>query len=155
MSDSRSLYEQTILDHNRNPRNFGKLGNADKAVDGVNPLCGDAFTIYVKFDGDLIADARFHGSGCAISKASASLMTSLLKGKTRGEAQALYERFHDMLHADVDAPIDEEGLGKLKVFSGVREYPMRIKCATLAWHALNACLAEEPTKPQGVFLSSE
>ena len=140
MSDSRALYEQVILDHNKNPRNFHKMEDADRHIEGFNPLCGDRFTVYLKFDGDTICDVSFDGSGCAISKSSASVMSTVLKGKTIKEAEALFRQFHQMITADLDAPVDEAALGKLKVFSGVRAYPVRIKCATLAWHALVAAL---------------
>lgn len=143
MSESRALYEQVILDHNRNPRNFKKLPDASKSVEGFNPLCGDHFTVHVKLDGETISDIAFEGSGCAISKSSASVMTTVLKGKTRAEAESLFHCFHSMITGRPDAPIDEEGLGKLKVFSGVREFPVRIKCATLAWHAIHNALAGE------------
>ncbi|MCC6142719.1 MAG: SUF system NifU family Fe-S cluster assembly protein [Candidatus Hydrogenedentes bacterium] len=140
---SRALYEQVILDHNKNPRNFKELPEATRKVEGFNPLCGDHFTVYLKLDGDTITDVSFKGSGCAISKSSASVMTTLLKGKTVQEAQVLFDRFHAMITSAPDAPLDEEDLGKLMVFSGVREYPVRIKCATLAWHALVAALTGE------------
>ncbi len=140
MSDSRALYEQVILDHNKTPRNFGKLADADEKIEGFNPLCGDHFTIYLKMDGDVIEKVAFEGAGCAISKSSASVMTTELTGKTRQEAKAIFEAFHAMVTSSPDAPIDEGPLGKLRVFSGVREYPVRIKCATLAWHALLAAL---------------
>lgn len=136
MSDSRALYEQVILDHNKNPRNFKKLEEADHTIEGFNPLCGDHFTIYLNMDGDVISEVAFHGAGCAISKSSASVMTTLLKGKTRKEAEHLFEKFHSMITSSPEEPVDEEALGKLRVFSGVREYPVRIKCATLAWHAV-------------------
>lgn len=141
MTDTRALYEQVILDHTKNPRNFKALEHCDHTLEGYNPLCGDQFTIYVKMDGDVIADIAFEGHGCAISKASASLMTATLKGKTVEEAKQIFESFHAMVTSDPEAPIDEEAVGKLRVFGGVREYPIRIKCATLAWHTLNAALS--------------
>ena len=141
MSDSRALYEQVILDHNRRPRNFCKLPDADQTIEGFNPLCGDHFTIYLKMDGDVIAQVAIEGAGCAISKSSASVMTTELKGKTRQEAKHIFEAFHTMVTSSPETSIDESSLGKLRVFSGVREYPVRIKCATLAWHALMAALA--------------
>lgn len=140
MSTTRNLYEQVILDHNRSPRNFGELNGADLQVEGVNPLCGDSFTLFASFDGELLKAISFTGHGCAISKASASLMTTLVKGKTKDEAIRLFHLFHDMLKSDTDAALDEESLGKMLVFAGVREYPMRIKCAMLAWHALRELL---------------
>lgn len=140
MSESRALYEQVILDHNRNPRNFKKLPEADKSVEGFNPLCGDHFTVHLKMDGDVISDITFEGSGCAISKSSASVMTTVLKGKTRAEAEELFHRFHTMITSRPDAPLDPDALGKLQVFAGVREFPVRIKCATLAWHAVHSAI---------------
>jgi len=148
MADSRALYEQVILEHNKKPRNFHKLDDADASIEGFNPLCGDHFTIYVKLDGDTIADVAFEGAGCASSKSSASIMTATLKGKSVAEAKHLFEAFHHMVTSAPDAPIDADALGKLQVFSGVREYPVRIKCATLAWHALVAALeGDQPDEP--------
>ncbi len=138
ITGNRALYEQVILEHNKTPRNFREIEDADRKVEGYNPLCGDHFTIFVKLDGDTIADISFSGKGCAISKASASLMTAMLKGKPKSEAETLFNRLHDLVTSNPDDPVDEKALGKLQVFSGVREYPVRIKCATLAWHALAA-----------------
>ncbi len=146
MSESRALYEQVILDHNRNPRNFKKLPDADKSVEGFNPLCGDHFTVHIKLDGEVIQEITFEGSGCAISKSSASVMTTVLKGKTRAEAEELFHRFHTMITSRPDTPLDETSLGKLQVFAGVREFPVRIKCATLAWHAVHSAI-EGDTAP--------
>jgi len=143
MSDARAMYEQVILDHNKNPRNFGPMEGADRVVDGFNPLCGDTLKVYVKFEGDIISEVKFEGHGCAISKSSASLMTASVKGKTRAEARTLFETFHRMLKSDHTAPVDEAALGKLRVFAGVREFPIRVKCATLAWHAFASALDEE------------
>jgi nitrogen fixation NifU-like protein len=140
MSSNRALYEQVILEHNKKPRNFHEMADADRQVEGYNPLCGDHFTIYVKMNGDVIEDVSFSGAGCAISKSSASLMTTLLKGKTRKEAEALFLKFHTMVTSSPDSPINEEGLGKLRVFAGVRDFPIRIKCATLAWHSMLSAL---------------
>lgn len=140
MSDLRDLYQETILDHTRRPRNFGALDEANCRADGYNPLCGDRVTVYVRLEDDRVADVRFAGSGCAISTASASLMTESLKGKTRKQAEELSERFHDMLTGTADAPLDPSRLGKLAVMAGVRDYPVRVKCATLVWHTLNAAL---------------
>ena len=140
MSDLRELYQQVILDHNKSPRNFKLLEDADHTSEGFNPLCGDHINVYTKMDGDQIVDISFQGSGCAISKASASLMTDALKGKTREEAESLFAKFHDLVTADMDTTQDTSSVGKLAVFAGVREYPARIKCATLAWHTLNAAL---------------
>jgi nitrogen fixation NifU-like protein len=143
MPDKRSLYEQVILDHNKAPRNFGELPDADKKAVGHNTLCGDQFTVFLKMDGDVIDEVQFEGSGCAISKSSASVMTTQLKGRTRAEAEALFQRFHDMITSDFDAGLDEAEFGKLMVFSGVRQYPVRIKCATLAWHTMLSALHGE------------
>jgi nitrogen fixation NifU-like protein len=129
------LYQEVILDHNRRPHNFRIIDQARRA-EGYNPLCGDRLTVYLKMDGDHIQDASFQGSGCAISKASASLMTDSVKGKTLEEARALFERFQRLITRSADEPVDD--LGKLSVFAGVRQYPMRVKCASLAWHTLRA-----------------
>lgn len=145
MSELRELYQQLILDHNKAPRNFGRLEDANFSQEGYNPLCGDHLHIHLHMEGDLIQEISFEGSGCAIFKASASLMTTALKGRSRAEARELFDRFHDMVTAEVDAPIDQEKLGKMAVFSGVREFPMRVKCATLAWHTARAALEEEDT----------
>lgn len=140
MSDLRELYQEVILDHGRRPRNFGSLENATRSAVGNNPLCGDRITIHVAVDGDTVRDIRFEGQGCAISMASASLMTEALKGRSEAEARELFSRFHDLLCTDGSTPDDVERLEKLAVFSGVREFPMRVKCATLAWHTLSAAL---------------
>ena len=138
MSDLRELYQEVIFDHNRNPRNFGRPPHFDRSSEGFNPLCGDRLTLYIVFGEDgRVAKAAFEGQGCAISTASASLMTESLKGKTRDEALKLLEKFHDLLTTDVAAAKD---LGKLVVFCGVRDYPGRVKCATLAWHTLKSAL---------------
>ncbi len=140
MSDLRDLYQEVILDHHKKPRNCRRIEEASCHVQGYNPLCGDKCTVYVKMDGERISDVSFEGSGCAISTASASMMTEKLKGKTRAEAETLFREFQDMVTArDLDAEAPEE-LGKLAVFAGVRQYPARIKCATLAWHTLHAAL---------------
>ena len=140
MDSNRPLYEQVILEHNKSPRNFRTMADATQKLDGYNPLCGDQLTIYAKMDGDRIEDISFQGCGCAISKSSASLMTTLLKGKTREEAEGLFVKFHAMVTAAPDAPVDKADLGKLMVFSGVREFPVRVKCATLAWHTMLSLL---------------
>jgi nitrogen fixation NifU-like protein len=147
MSDLTDLYQQVILDHNRRPRNYGKLEDANRQAEGFNPICGDHLTLYVRLNGDVIDDLRFEGEGCAISKASASLMTESLKGKTAAEAEALFQRIHEMLtsNADVDFEAQAEELGKLAVFSGVREFPARVKCASLSWHALHRALQGDET----------
>ena len=138
MSDLRDLYQEVILDHNRNPRNFGPLEGAGLRADGHNPLCGDKLSIAVNVVDGVVTDLRFEGSGCAISKASASLMTESIKGRTLDEARKLFDRFHQLV-TDRSAPPDEE-LGKLAVFAGVRDYPARVKCAILAWHTLRAAV---------------
>jgi len=137
--DLKDLYRDVIVDHNRNPRNFGKLDPADAHADGHNPLCGDRLSLYVNLEGDRIREAKFDGSGCAISVASASLLTEAVKGKTRTEVKALFEDMHTLLTRH-DANIDPAKLGKLAALSGVREFPARVKCASLCWHTLNAAL---------------
>ena len=143
MSDLRELYQETILDHSKSPKNFGKLDAATHRAQGYNPLCGDEVQVYVIVDGDRVADISFEGHGCAISTASASLMTEALKGKTKDEAMALFRRLHEAVTgsapADDAQPADID-LGKLAVLEGVRQYPLRVKCATLAWHALRNAL---------------
>jgi nitrogen fixation protein NifU and related proteins len=136
MSDLRELYQEVILDHNKRPRNFRVIESPTRVAKGHNPLCGDRLTLYLSIDGDRIADIAFEGSGCAISKASASPMTEAVKGKTVVEAEALFERFHDLVTSPPDEPVTTNGLGKLAVFAGVREYPARVKCASLAWHTM-------------------
>ncbi|MBE0469721.1 MAG: SUF system NifU family Fe-S cluster assembly protein [Methyloprofundus sp.] len=140
--DLRDLYQEVIFDHNRNPRNFHIMENADRKVEGFNPLCGDRLTLFLKMDGDKIIDASFQGSGCAISTASVSLMTEIVKGKTQAEADALFHQFHEMTTGK-EHSINLEAVGKLAVLAGVREYPARVKCATLAWHTLDAALKNE------------
>tara|TARA_B100001146_G_C16117864_1_gene406624 strand:- start:140 stop:589 length:450 start_codon:yes stop_codon:yes gene_type:complete len=137
MSDLRELYQQVILDHNKHPRNFGELDGADRHADGYNPLCGDRLALYMNLDSNVITEVSFVGSGCAISKASASLMTDAVKGKTLAEARRLFDEFHSMITSS-ETPANLELLGKLAVFAGVRDYPTRIKCASLAWHTLRA-----------------
>lgn len=140
--DLRDLYQEVIFDHNRNPRNFRIMENADRKVEGFNPLCGDRLTLYLKLNGDVIEDASFQGSGCAISTASVSLMTEIIKGKTQAEAEQLFETFHKMTTGK-DEEIQLEAVGKLAVLVGVREYPARVKCATLAWHTLDAAIKNQ------------
>jgi nitrogen fixation NifU-like protein len=143
MSALRELYQEVILDHSRHPRNFRKPEKAGHSAEGFNPLCGDRVTVYVEMDGDVVKDLAFQGSGCAISTASASMLTESLKGKTRAQAEALFNKFHQMVTGDpLNRPLPAD-LGKLEVFAGVREFPMRVKCATLAWHTLNAALREK------------
>jgi nitrogen fixation NifU-like protein len=141
MSELRDLYQEVILDHNKHPHNFGELAGADRHADGFNPLCGDKLVVYVNLDGDMITDVRFKGSGCAISKASASLMTDSVKGKTLVETRELFDRFLNLV-TDGDVADDDEVLGKLAVFAGVRDYPTRVKCASLAWHTLRAAVED-------------
>ena len=144
MSELRELYQQVILDHNKNPRNFGKLENANRTQEGFNPLCGDHLNVHLHLNAEeVIQDIHFEGSGCAIFKASASLMTALLKGKTAREATEVFDQFRALVTADVNAPVDEKKVGKLVVFAGVREFPMRVKCATLAWHTMKAALEDD------------
>ena len=142
--DLKDLYRDVIVDHNRAPRNFRKIPDADQVLEGFNPLCGDKLTLYLKLDGDTIKDLSFEGSGCAISMASASLMTERLKGKTRGDAAQLFDTVHDLLTRDVSA--DMEALGKLAVLAGVREFPSRVKCASLCWHTLKGALTGDGAK---------
>ncbi len=132
----RELYQQVILDHNKSPRNFKILSPANHSAEGYNPLCGDRLNIYMNVEDDKITDIAFQGSGCAISKASASLMTSIVKGKTKEEAEKIFERFHDLITGKLGDNPDIEDLGKLAVFAGVREFPARVKCASLAWHTM-------------------
>lgn len=143
MSDLSELYQQVILDHNKSPRNFHRLEGADRTGEGYNPLCGDKVTVYVKLEGDVIKEVSFQGSGCAISKASASMMTDSLKGKTTAEAEILFDRVHKMLTGEMDASAHSDELGKLAVLSGVCNFPARVKCASLSWHTLHAALRGE------------
>ena len=145
MSELTDLYQEVILDHNRRPHNFRVIGDANAKQEGYNPLCGDRLTLYLTLEGDLIKDVAFQGSGCAISKASASLMTDALKGKTVGEARHMFDEFHAMITSDPGIPAPD--LGKLSVFAGVREFPTRIKCASLAWHTMKAAVAHEGEAP--------
>ncbi|MGA7461997.1 MAG: SUF system NifU family Fe-S cluster assembly protein [Candidatus Korobacteraceae bacterium] len=138
MSDLRELYQDVILEHSKAPRNFRELQNANHKAEGYNPLCGDHFTIYLDLEGDKIHDVTFQGSGCAISKASASMMTQIVKGKSKEEAAKLFEQFHSLVTGQANG--DRESLGKLDVFAGVSEFPVRVKCATLAWHTLQAAM---------------
>lgn len=145
MSELSDLYQEVILDHNKNPRNFRELETATQTADGNNPLCGDALRVYVEMKDDRVKDVAFKGSGCAISKASASMMTQIVKGKTREEAEVLFDEFHKMVTGELDAEAEENHLGKLKIFAGVLEFPARVKCASLSWHTLHAALNEEET----------
>jgi len=139
-SELRDLYQEVVIDHSKKPRNFRKLEGANRSAEGINPLCGDQITLYLKLAGDVIEDIGFQGAGCAISKASASLMTSALKNKTKAEAEALFESVHSMISQGPRSKVDPQELGKLAVLSGVWEFPARVKCATLAWHTLRSAL---------------
>ena len=146
MFDLRDLYLQVIVDHNKSPRNYGKLDPCDHDAEGFNPLCGDQLHVYLNVNADdVIEDVKFEGQGCAISTASASLMTQVLKGKSRAEFQKLFAAFHDMATSDISTPPDDEALGKLTVLAGVREFPSRIKCATLCWHTLKSAIEDGGT----------
>ena len=140
--DLKDLYRDVIVDHNRHPRNFRPMPEADRHAEGFNPLCGDKLTVYVKLDGNRIADVSFDGSGCAISVASASLLTESVKGKTIPEVEGLFSQMHQLLTRD-DVDIDVTSLGKLGALSGVREFPARVKCASLCWHTLDAALHQQ------------
>jgi len=161
VSDLRELYQEVILDHSRRPRNFGELPGANRTMDGRNPLCGDTTTIFLKVENGVVQDAHFVGAGCSISMASASMMTESVKGRTLAEAEALFRRFHDLITrspaAGGGAEDEEERqaaeLGKLAVFSGVCEYPARVKCAALAWHTLKAALKGD--QPAGQVTTEE
>lgn len=150
MSELSELYQEVILDHNRRPHNFGVLEGANRTAEGYNPLCGDQLTIYAQVENEVITEVRFRGSGCAISKASASLMTDSVKGKTRAQAESLFQQVHQMLIGGCTDEADASALGKLAVLSGVCEFPSRVKCASLAWHTLNAAL-----KSEGAAVSTE
>lgn len=141
MTELSELYQEVILDHNDSPRNFREIDSATQIAEGYNPLCGDRVVVYLQLNNDVIGDISFQGSGCAISKASASMMTVSLKGKTRTEAEDHFQRFHSMVTGAANGEIEpRETLGKLAVFSGIREFPARVKCANLAWHALHTAL---------------
>ena len=140
MSELSELYQQVILDHNKKPRNFRKLEPATHHAEGYNPLCGDQLNIYLNVNDEGIAEVAFEGSGCAISKASASMMTQAVKGKSKQQAEQLFNEFHSMVTGQLDEENDENALGNLKIFAGVREFPVRVKCATLPWHTLHAAL---------------
>jgi len=140
MSELSELYQQVILDHNKKPRNFHKLETANHFAEGYNPLCGDQLNVYLQVDDDVIRDISFEGSGCAISKAAASMMTQAVKGKTKKETEELFDEFHRMVTGVLDEESEANQLGKLKIFAGVREFPVRVKCATLSWHTMHAAL---------------
>ncbi len=140
MADVSDLYQQVILDHNRKPRNFRVIEGAARKQEGFNPLCGDQLVVYLDVDDDVIKDVAFQGSGCAISKAAASMMTTAVKGKTRAEAETLFDEFHKMVRGELDPELESNHLGRLSIFAGVREFPVRVKCASLSWHTLRAAL---------------
>ncbi len=141
-AELRELYQQVILDHNKSPRNFRKLENANHTAEGYNPLCGDKINLYLIIEDDVVKDVGFQGSGCAISKASASLMSSIVKGMKKQEAEKLFEKFHDLVTGKLTNEEEIEELGKLAVFAGVRDFPARVKCASLAWHTLISALQD-------------
>ncbi len=143
MSELSELYQQVILDHNKKPRNFRKLETANHSAEGYNPLCGDHLTIYLDLENDLVKDVGFEGSGCAISKAAASMMTQAVKGKSKEQVENLFQEFHSMVTGELNEEAEENNLGNLKIFAGVREFPVRVKCATLPWHTLHAALNKE------------
>jgi|SRR5436853_412952 len=144
MSELSELYQAVILDHNKKPRNFHKLETANRFAEGYNPLCGDQLNVYLDLEGDQVKDVSFEGSGCAISKASASMMTQAVKGKTKKEAEELFDEFHRMVTGQLDEESEPNQLGKLKIFAGVREFPVRVKCASLSWHTMHAALHNQP-----------
>ncbi len=139
----RELYQQVILDHNKSPRNFKKLETANRTAEGYNPLCGDKIDIFLDVEGDVVKDISFQGSGCAISKASASLMSTVVKGKSIEETEKLFEKFHDLITGKLNEDESIEELGKLSVLAGVKEFPIRVKCASLAWHTMLSALKKE------------
>jgi nitrogen fixation NifU-like protein len=143
MSELSDLYQQVILDHNKKPRNFRRLEGANRTAEGYNPLCGDQLVVYMQLEDEVVQDISFEGSGCAISKAAASMMTQSIKGKTRQEAETLFNEFHRMVTGQLDEEGEENNLGRLTIFSGVREFPARVKCASLSWHTMHAALNNE------------
>jgi nitrogen fixation NifU-like protein len=143
MSELSELYQQVILDHNKKPRNFRKLETANHTAEGYNPLCGDQLTVYLNLEDDLVKEVGFEGSGCAISKAAASMMTQAVKGKSKEQVENLFKEFHSMVTGELDEETQENGLGNLKIFAGVREFPVRVKCATLPWHTMHAALNKQ------------
>src|ERR687886_3116535 len=145
MSELSELYQQFILDHNKKPRNFRKIEDANRTAEGYNPLCGDQLMVYMQLEDGVVKDISFEGSGCAISKASASMMTQSIKGKSREEAETLFDEFHRMVTGELDEEAEENHLGRLTIFSGVRDYPARVKCASLPWHTMHAALEGEET----------
>ena len=144
MSELSELYQQVILDHNKKPRNFHKLERANRTAEGYNPLCGDQLSVYLHVEDDEVIDVSFEGSGCAISKASASMMTQAVKGKNKREAELLFDEFHRMVTGRLNEESEPNQLGRLKIFAGVRDFPVRVKCASLPWHTLHAALNNQP-----------
>ena len=158
MSELSELYQQVILDHNKKPRNYRELEGANRVAEGHNPLCGDQLTVYLRMEDAVVGEVSFVGSGCAISKASASMMTQALKDKARDEAQVLFDEFHRMVIGELDEENTENHLGHLKIFAGVRDYPARVKCASLPWHTMHAALEGEEkatTENLGPALAAE
>ncbi len=152
MSELSELYQQVILDHNKKPRNFRKLEEANRTAEGYNPLCGDQLTVYMLLEDDVVRDVSFEGQGCAISKAAASMMTQAVKGKTRQEAEVLFDEFHRMVTGQLDEEATPNHLGRLTIFSGVRDYPARVKCASLSWHTMHAALhGQQATSTEGAL----
>lgn len=145
MSELSELYQQVILDHNKKPRNFHKLESANRTAEGFNPLCGDRLTVYLELEDEVVKDISFEGSGCAISKAAASMMTQSLKGKSKQDAETLFNEFHRMVTGELDLEATPNNLGRLTIFSGVRDFPARVKCASLSWHTMRAALHGEET----------
>jgi nitrogen fixation NifU-like protein len=143
MSDLNELYQDTILDHNKSPRNYREIENASQAAEGNNPLCGDQLKVFLVVENEKVTDVSFVGSGCAISKASASMMTQAVKGKSRDEAEVLFDEFHRMVLGEMDEEAEDNHLGHLTIFAGVREFPARVKCASLSWHTMKAALENE------------
>ncbi len=155
MSELSELYQQVILDHNKKPRNFRKIENASHTAEGYNPLCGDQLTIYLDLEDDLVKEVAFEGSGCAISKASASMMTQAVKGKSKKQAETLFQEFHSMVTGELNEETEENHLGNLKIFAGVREFPVRVKCATLAVAHAPRCSPQTATDLYGIVLATD
>lgn len=143
MNDLKALYQEIILDHNKNPRNFRKMEDAHCSVEGYNPLCGDHYVIFLKINGDIISEITFEGSGCAISKASASVMSTMLKGKTKQEAQVWFQKFHHLVRGEIQNESEIQDMGKLAAFAGVSEFPARVKCAILPWHTMKNAIEQK------------
>jgi nitrogen fixation NifU-like protein len=152
MSELSELYQQVILDHNKKPRNFRRIEDANRRAEGYNPLCGDQLTVYMQLEDEVVKDVSFEGSGCAISKAAASMMTQSVKGKTKEEAETLFGEFHRMVTGELDEQLEPHHLGRLTIFAGVRDFPARVKCASLSWHTMHAALNnQEATSTEGAL----